>query len=158
MNFMHPVLADFPLVGIHPYNDVFAIYRFESMYHIPLGLSKMLQNCINWILSDKRTTPKSMISETGSAKNFRPIKKKVINAKNKFFQVDQRTATEFCLKLNFFKENSWTFPFRLCTDQEIQEMIEAPNIEQTYIAPPFLAATIDHFCGIDNADTTVAFC
>lgn len=52
MNPMHPVLATFSVMVIHPYNNYYAFFWFELMRHIPLGLSELLSDCPNEMLSD----------------------------------------------------------------------------------------------------------
>lgn len=144
-NFMELVMATFPPVGFHPYPNMYTIFRFEPLYQILLRFSKMPHECIIGMLADDKKTTNAMTSQISSAKNFRQIKKKDINAKNKFFSVRLEHCNKTQLQVKPFKEVSSSFVSGFYTEHGIIGMLEETDIKQIDIVSPFLAAMIYDF-------------
>lgn len=41
-----PVLVSFSFVGIHTYNEIHSVFRFDPMHNFYLGISKLLHSCL----------------------------------------------------------------------------------------------------------------
>lgn len=54
INFMYPVQSYFPLVATQPYRNIYKIFQFDCVHHIPLGLSRMLHECLVGTLADAK--------------------------------------------------------------------------------------------------------
>lgn len=47
-----PVLSQFPFIGVCNLSDLYAIFRFEPMHALSVGILKMLRDCLVSYLSD----------------------------------------------------------------------------------------------------------
>lgn len=47
-----PILSIFPFAGVHPSVKLYAIFRFEPMHVLSLGVSNMIKECLVNILGD----------------------------------------------------------------------------------------------------------
>lgn len=62
---MFSVLSKFPFVGIHPFVDIYAIFRFYPTHHLPLGVGKVPKECIVLMYGDDGRLSSAGLTENG---------------------------------------------------------------------------------------------
>lgn len=77
-----PVLHDILLVDIHEVGDIYAIFCYEPLHFLSLGVSKLLKECLFNRLSDPHKSSKSITFSFWKQKMFPMIKKLVFGQLN----------------------------------------------------------------------------
>lgn len=98
-----PVLSSFPFVGIHKSVELYSILRVDSMHVRPLGVSKMLKECLTNTLGDDTITTDVFKNAKGEAKSYKQIKGNFLHVLNAFLKETESISSAFGLTIDFRK-------------------------------------------------------
>lgn len=153
-----PVLSSFPLVAIHPCNDIYNIFRFEPMHFLSLGISKMLKECAVEMLKDENRTTSAILSRAGEPRTFKFVRKRVLRCLNEFLRDVESSSRGYGLHVDFSSGESGLRLSGFFTEHGIVGMLEAKDYDVMDMVSPFIGAIIDRCCGlVDVATVTSSF-
>lgn len=78
-----PVLVSFPKLAIHPSVDMYAVFRYEPMHNLSLGVSNILKLLLFTIVKDCYRTSKSICTMYGAPKPFNALRKYIFHKLNR---------------------------------------------------------------------------
>ena len=124
-----PVLNSFPFVGIHPSVDIYAIFGFEPMHNLSLGISKLLKECTVSYLKDDKRVRTSIETLSGEGRNVSLIRKSILSLLNCFLREVQYSSPGYGIHVDFSKGLTAGRLSGLFTKDGIVGMLEAADHE-----------------------------
>lgn len=82
-----PVVPIFSKVGARPSEDVYAVFKAESIHVLCLGVSKPLNECLINMVSDGRETTIAVHKFNGDLTPSNQIKRVVLSELNKYISL-----------------------------------------------------------------------
>ena len=141
-----PVFYEFPMVGLTPAVDIYAIFTFEPLHALSLGISRMLKECASRMLSDSSRFSSSLLTGNGDKRPFNTIRRTVLRAMNCFLSDVDRSSPGFNLRVDFSRRCSGGTLSGLFTETGLVGMLEGADFNSVDMVSPFLGSIIDRCC------------
>lgn len=146
-----PVLAEFPLCGVHLFMDLYTIFRFEPMRTPSSGISRLLKECVVIYFEDDSL--KTGFAKTGrfAISSYRQIRKMVQPCLN-LFSKDARTSSPASdSKVYFSLSGDCSGNSRIFSESGFAEMLAVSDFDTPDRVSSFLGVIIDGFRGMGNS-------
>lgn len=82
---LEPILATFPIIGIHKTVGVYSILRFKPMYNLSLEVGSLFKKCLLNMLSDGSRKTFAIKTASGSSKTFKSVERSYFPSRIIFF-------------------------------------------------------------------------
>lgn len=145
----------FPIVGIHPCVDIYAIHRIKPMNILFLGVSKILKECLTNFLEGSERTTKNMKTFKGNFKSYKQVKNFFISNLNLSLREKFQTPLWFGQQIDFSMGESVLYRSGLLTENGLIGIVEETDSDMIDQVLLFLGAFSNVICGDEeSADIT----
>lgn len=100
MVLIHLVIAQSAMVGIHPYVNVYHIFRFEPTNVISLGVSRFLKESTTAMMGDENRALSNIMKSLGALRTFKQVRKIIPNFVNNFRRVVEYRSVVYRLHVD----------------------------------------------------------
>lgn len=104
MHLFKPILVRFPFGETHPSVDIYAIFRFEPMQILSLGVIRMLKECLWNMLSDDIITTNALRTVSQPCKTFQAVECTILSSVDQFLADSVKRLTCSGVRINFTKQ------------------------------------------------------
>ena len=156
-----PFLHGFPFIGLDPVLDMLAIFSFEPLHNLHLGISKLLKQCMADRLQSTVLETSAIPSKGGKCRtsSFRSVRMKILASVSKLLSHIQRYSPIIGVRVDFSKSGSNGQEKGLYgPDGTLIGMLEGKDYRSIDMVFPFVGMMVDRACGeVGTAVTTRLF-
>lgn len=142
-----PVFRLFSFIGLHSSVDLYAIFRFQFLHALVLGISKMLKECLYSYLWDVSRFISAMEYRSSEPKPYSMVRKTVLKLLTDLLQKIDSEGLRSRKRINFFKSKNGGRLFRLFTETGILGVLEGNNCENSGLVLPRFGEVVSVSCG-----------
>ena len=148
-------LTLWPFLGLHPTLDLYQALTFEPMHNLPLGIGRLLKECLMLRMSSKELHSSEMLTAKDEPRTFFSIKSDVLYSINKTMQLIQTDSSSSGFSVDFQNAKVHHKINGLYTSDGLASMLEASDLLCVDQIFPFIGALVDRLCGeVEEAPTT----
>lgn len=131
------VIHRFPIVGVHSFVDIYAIFRFKLRYEPGLGISEMLKECLVGYLSNASRSTTAIRYWSGQPKLIQSLKETVLHTMYEFLKCTEGHSPTRGRRVDFRKNKVGRRVSWFSTKTRVLWMLEEADHKHTGLLSSF---------------------
>lgn len=153
-----PALTAFPFLGLCSDLELFALYLYEPLHNLHLGISKLIKLACAGRLTDKELRTSAMAKNRSKTRSFVSARAAILSAANEILRQLEKEFPARGLRVAFGSAEKGRRYNGFFKSDGIVGMLEAKDFQALDMVFPFIGAYIDRCCGeVETSPTTRIF-